>query len=462
MFDPIVYRRRREVLRETVRVGIVLLPGLDPSPINFAANPYPFRQDSSLLYYTGLNEPGNTLLIDIDADRETLYGVDSSLDDVIWSGPSPLLPELATTAGIGITGTPEQLAAAIQKAQDAGRTVHYLPPYRPDQVLSLARLLGVSPYQVNAGASAALIRAVVSQRSVKSPAEVAEIESALGLTRKLFQALVRHLPQENTGIGLAGILEGVARSNGSRMAFPPIITCRGEILHSAPDNQPFFAGGLLLMDIGAESREYYASDITRTLPIGGRFTPRQKDIYEIVLAAQKTAAEQAAPGVRFMDVHLQAAATLCEGLRDLGLMKGAVEDAIQEGAHALFCPHGLGHMLGLDVHDMESLGEDHVGYDRETIRSNQFGLSALRLGRRLEVDFVVTVEPGIYFIPALIDQWRQDGRWAPFIAFDKLAAYRKFGGIRIEDVIHITPRGSRFLGPVIPKSIATLEAACRV
>jgi Xaa-Pro aminopeptidase len=215
------------------------------------------------------------------------------------------------------------------------------------------------------------------------------------------------------------------------------------------------------MDIGAESREYYASDITRTLPVSGRFTTRQKDIYEIVLATQKTAAEQAAPGVRFRDVHLKAAATLCEGLRDLGLMKGAVEDAVQEGAHALFFPHGLGHMLGLDVHDMESLGEDNVGYDRETIRSDQFGLSALRLGRRLEVDFVVTVEPGIYFIPALIDRWRQDGRWTSFIAFDKLSAYRRFGGIRIEDVIHIMPRGSRFLGPMIPKSAATLEAACQ-
>jgi Xaa-Pro aminopeptidase len=258
-----------------------------------------------------------------------------------------------------------------------------------------------------------------------------------------------------------GVLEGIVRSYGSRWAFPPIITCHGEILHSAPDNQPFTSSGLLLMDIGVESPNFYASDITRTLPVCGRFTARQKDVYDIVLAAQKTAVAEAAPGVRFVDVHLKAAATICEGLRDLGLMRGAVEDAVQAGAHALFFPHGLGHMLGLDVHDMESLGEDHVGYDRETPRSNQFGLSALRLGRRLGVDFVVTVEPGIYFIPALIDQWRQDSRWAQFIDFEKLAAYRHFGGIRIEDVIQITPQGNRFLGPVIPKATATLEAACR-
>jgi len=461
MFDPIVYRRRRALLRENVPDGLVLFSGLSPSPINFAANPHPFRQDSCFLYYTGLNRPDCALMIDPETRRDTLYGPERTLEDALWSGPSPSLPELAMEAGLERTGTPGQLSAAIHKAQAAGRRVHYLPPYRPDQLLALSRLLGLPPDQVHDGASCTLIRAVVSQRSVKSPAEVAEIESALGLSRKLFQTLVAHLRRENTGMALSGILEGVARSNGRRMAFPPIITCRGEILHSAPDNQPFPSTGLLLMDIGAESRLYYASDITRTLPVCGRFTPRQKDIYEIVLAAQEAAVAQAAPGVRFVDVHLKAAATLCEGLRDLGLMKGPVADAVREGAHAMFFPHGLGHMLGLDVHDMEALGEDHVGYDRETARSDQFGRAALRLGRRLEVGFVVTVEPGIYFIPALIDRWRQDRRWSRFIAFDKLAAYRRFGGIRIEDVIHITPQGSRFLGPAIPKSTATVEAACQ-
>ena len=460
MFDPAIYRQRREDLIKTVRDGLILLPGLSPSPVNFAANPYPFRQDSSFLYYTGLNEPDDTLLIDVDTARETLYGTEPSLNDVIWSGPIPSLPERALAAAIANTGPPADLAAAIQKAHAAGRSIHYLPPYRPDQRLALHGLLGISLDQIDAGASPALIRAVISQRSVKSPAEVAEIESALGLSRRLFLALVRHLRQENTAVGLAGILEGIVKSNCSRFAFPPIVTCRGEVLHNALDNRPFAPSGLLLTDIGVESREHYASDISRTIPVSGRFTPRQKEIYDIVLAAQKTAVAQAAPGVRFVDLHRRAARMLCEGLRDIGLMMGAVEDAVQEGAHALFFPHGLGHMLGLDVHDMESLGEDAVGYDRETIRSDQFGLSSLRLGRRLEVDFVVTVEPGLYFIPPLIDQWRQDSRWRSFIAFDKLAPYRGFGGIRIEDVIHITPHGSRLLGPVIPKSTAPVEAAC--
>jgi len=462
MFAPLIYRQRREALTGNMRDGLLLLPGLCPSPVNFAANPYPFRQDSSFLYYTGLNEPGLTLLIDVDTARETLYRPEPGLDDAIWSGSMPSLQERAAAADIADTGPPEHLAAAIHKAQAAGRSIHYLPPYRPDQRLVLHGLLEMPLNQIDAGASSSLIRAVISQRSVKSPAEVSEIESALGLSRRLFLALVRHLRQENTAIALAGILEGIVTSSGSRFAFPPIVTCRGEILHNVPDNRPFAPSGLLLMDVGAESPEHYASDISRTIPVSGRFTPRQKEIYEIVLTAQKTAVAQVAPGVRFVDVHRRAAVTLCEGLRDIGLIKGAVEDAVQEGAQALFFPHGLGHMLGLDVHDMESLGEDNVGYDRETMRSDQFGLSALRLGRRLEVGFVVTVEPGLYFIPTLIDQWRQDRRWSSFIAFDKLVPYRDFGGIRIEDVVHITPLGSRILGPVIPKSIATVEAACAV
>jgi Xaa-Pro aminopeptidase len=303
---------------------------------------------------------------------------------------------------------------------------------------------------------------VVRQRSVKTSDEIVEIESALGLCRKLFQALVRHRLQENNAVALAGILEGITAAAGSRFAFSPLITSRGEILHNQPDNHPFKSSDLLLMDIGVESREHYASDITRTIPLSGRFSARQKDIYEIVLAAQKAAIARAAAGVRFLDVHRLAATTICEGLCDLGLMKGAAADAVHEGAHALFFPHGLGHMLGLDVHDMEALGEDNVGYDAETIRSDQFGLAALRLGRRLEADFVVTVEPGIYFIPALMDQWRQEGRWSDFIAFDKLAVYRNFGGIRIEDVVQITPHGGRVLGPVIPKAVATVEAACEI
>lgn len=462
MFDKTVYSQRRAVLTERFRSGLLLLPGLAPSPVNFAANPYPFRQDSSFLYYCGLNQPDCALLIDIDSGRETLSGPEDSLDDLIWTGPRPSLNELATRVGIAFTDSPERMKMAVQEALAADRTVHYLPSYRPDQLLTLSRLLAVSPERVNEGASQDLIRAVVFQRSVKTADEVAEVESALGLCRKLFQALLKHLRQENNAVALAGILEGIAKAAGRRFAFPPIITRRGEILHNQPDNHPFKPGDLLLMDIGVESREHYASDITRTIPVNGQFSARQKEIYEIVLAAQKTAIAQAAPGVRFMDLHRLAATTICEGLRDLGLMKGTVEDAVHEGAHALFFPHGLGHMLGLDVHDMESLGENNVGYDHDTVRSDQFGLASLRLGRRLEENFVVTVEPGIYFIPALMDQWRQESRWSAFIAFDKLVPYRRFGGIRIEDVIRITTRGGSVMGPVIPKAIATVEAACDI
>lgn len=460
MFDKTVYSQRRAVLTEKFRTGLLLFPGLALSPINFAANPYPFRQDSSFLYYSGINQPDCALTIDIDNGRETLYGPEAALDDFIWTGPQPSLKELAARAGIAHTDAPGSMAGMIQAALAAGRMIHYLPAYRPDLLLTLSRLLTVSPDRVNEGASQALIQAVVCQRSVKTADEVAEIESALGLCRKIFQALLKHLRQENNAVALAGIMEGMAKAARRRLAFSPIITRRGEILHNQPNNDPFNPADLLLIDIGVESREHYASDITRTIPVSGQFSPRQKEIYEIVLAAQKTVIAQAAPGVRFMELHRLAATKICEGLRDLGLMKGTVEDAVHEGAHALFFPHGLGHMLGLDVHDMESLGEDNVGYDKNTVRPDQFGLASLRLGRRLEENFVVTVEPGIYFIPALMDQWRQESRWSSFIAFDKLAPYRRFGGVRIEDVVWITARGGSVLGPVIPKAVATVEAAC--
>ena len=460
MFDQSVYRQRRTHLMERFDTGLLLFPGHAPSPINFADNPYPFRQDSSFLYFCGLNLPGCALVIDIDHEQVILYGPQADLNDIIWTGPRPSLEELAARSGIGLTDSLKALADTLQQAAAMGRPVHYLPAYRADQKLMLGQLLSLSPEQVNDGVSPTLTKVVIAQREAKTSEEVAEIESAMGLCRKLFQTLIQHLHQENTAVALAGILEGVVKSAGRRFAFPPIITSRGEVLHNHPDNKPFNSGDLLLMDMGAESREHYASDFTRTIPVDGRFSTRQKDIYEIVLAAQKAAIAGATPGVRFLDLHLLAASTICDGLQNLGLMKGPVEDAVRQGAHALFYPTGLGHMIGLDVHDMESLGEDHVGYDDEIGRSSQFGLAALRLGRRLQAGFVVTVEPGIYFIPELIDQWRQDDRWASFIAFDKLESYRRFGGIRIEDVVHVTSQGSRVLGPIIPKASATIEAAC--
>jgi len=459
MFDPSVYCHRRDMLKQQLRSGLVLFPGHSPSPINFEANPYPFRQDSSFLYYGGPNQPNCTLLIDIDDDQETLHGPEASPDDIVWTGRMPSMAERAEQAGIRHSGSTEQVETVLRKARADDRPIHYLPAYRPDQMLALSQWLAVSPRQVNHESSLDLIRAVVVQRSIKAPEEIAEIESALGLSRMLFQAVVKALRHDKNGVGLAGTLEGIVKSAGRRFAFPPIITSHGEILHNRPDNHPFGPNDLLLVDMGAESREHYASDVTRTMPVGGQFSQRQREIYEIVLAAQKAAIAQAKTGIKFVDLHRLAAETICAGLGDIGLMRGSVEEAVSAGAHALFFPHGLGHMLGLDVHDMESLGEDHVGYDAETKRSDQFGLAALRLGRRLESNFVVTIEPGIYFIPALIDQWRQEGRCASFIAFDKLEPYRRFGGLRIEDVVRVTPEGGRVLGPVIPKAVATVEAA---
>jgi Xaa-Pro aminopeptidase len=460
MFAPEIYRQRRDRLYREVAGGVLVLLGHAESPINFAANPYPFRQDSSFLYYVGLNEPDCLLVADIDKGRETLFGPEPSLDDAVWTGPRPSLGRYAAKAAIVHSDRLDHAPDAVAGLLKGGRRLHYLPPYRPDQVLRLSRLLRVPHEGVARGASLDFIRAVVAQRSIKTADEVAEIESALGVCRNLFRALVHHLTRETTAAGLAGILEGIVSGAGRRWAFAPIVTARGEILHGKPDTAPLTPGDLLLMDIGTESGEHYASDITRTVPVGGRFQARQKAVYETVLAAQQAAIAAAAPGVTFMALHRLAARVICEGLCSLGLMRGKVEDAVAEGAHALFFPHGLGHMLGLDAHDMEALGEDHVGYDHDTARSGQFGLAALRLGRRLEAGFVVTVEPGIYFIPALIDRWRQDKRWSSFIAFDKLDPYRRFGGVRIEDVVGIAAHGARVLGPDIPKAAATVEAAC--
>lgn len=460
MFAPEVYRQRRDRLYRNVGGGVLIFLGHAASPVNFAANPYPFRQDSSFLYYVGLDQPDYLLVADIDRGRETLYGPEPSPDDALWSGPRPGLAACAARTAVSHAERLDRAPGAIAEMLKNGRRLHYLPVYRADQVLQLSRLLAVSPGQVGPGASLEFIRAVVAQRSIKTAEEVAEIESALGLCRNLFRTLVQHLPHATTAVGLAGILEGVVRAAGRRLAFSPIVTTRGEILHGKPDTTALRPGDLLLMDIGTESGEHYASDITRTVPVGGRFQARQKAIYDIVLAAQKAAIAAAAPGVPFLTLHRLAAGVICEGLCSLGLMRGRVDDAVAAGAHALFFPHGLGHMLGLDAHDMESLGEDHVGYDKKIRRSDQFGLAALRLGRRLEAGFVVTVEPGIYFIPALIDRWRREGRWGSFIAFEKLAPYRDFGGVRIEDVILMTADGARVLGPVIPKTAAAVEAAC--
>ncbi len=459
MFSKQTYRTRRAHLVNSVRSGLVLFPGHQSSPINFGANAYPFRQDSTFLYYGGPSSPGRAVVVDCDANEAWLCGSEPEPDEALWSGPAPTLEAGADAGAFDRLESLDALPDLLAAAQRAGRPIHFLPDYRADITLTLARLLSIPARRVQAGVSLKLIAAVVAQRAVKTDEEVAEIEVALGICRNIFQEIATAGLADQMPAAIVGRMAMVALSRDSRFAFAPIVTPHGDILHGGVAAEPLKTGDLLVVDVGVESPRGYAADITRTLPVGGRFDRRQRDIYEIVLKAQKTAIAALAPGVRFRDVHLDAAAVICQGLKEMGIMYGDVEEAVAEGAHALFFPHGLGHMLGLDAHDMEALGEDHVGYDDETRRSRQFGLASLRLGRRLESGNIVTVEPGIYFNRGLIERWRAAQRAAAFIDYGKLAAFEGFGGIRIEDDVLVTDTAARVLGPTIPKSVATVEAS---
>ena len=456
MFDASTYAARRAELARLVGGGCILLPANDLVGMNYRANTFPFRQDGTFLYFTGLDVPGLCLWLDCESGRETLFGSDPGLEHTIWSGPAPCLAELAGLSGIGASGSMRELEDAVNQAR--GRVVHYLPPYQGDASLLLSRLLAVAPQTIEAGHSAALIRAIVELRSVKSADEVSQIRRAVALSAEMYAAVLDVCRAGVTEMELYGRMQGFILGRGSREAFPMILSRRGEVLHNHSHDQTLAGGDLLLVDSGVVSPLGYASDITRTLPVSGGFAPRQRDIYEIVLAALAAGTARMAPGVPFVDCHLAAARAVAKGLTDLGLMRGDPAEAVAQGAHALFFPHGLGHMLGLDVHDMEALGEDYVGYDEEFRRSAQFGLSGLRMARRLRPGFVMTVEPGIYFIPALIGQWREARRLEEFINYEALEAYLDFGGIRIEDDVLVTEQGHEVLSVAIPKEPAAVCA----
>ena len=459
MFETRTYVRRRRLLKKQVGSGLILFPGNAESPMNYPANGYPFRQDSSFLYFFGLDGPGLAGLIDIDADRELLFGNDVDLEDIIWTGPQPLIAERAAKVGIRETARKDGLGEVLKAALAKKRKIHYLPPYRADQAQAIATWMGIPVPRVGVGASVDLIRAEVAQRSVKSAEEVAEIEAALSILCPAYFAAMHMARAGKTETYVLGAMEGITRSLGASWAFPPIVTVNGHIFHNLGAGNVLSRGRILVADTGVESPLHYACDVTRSIPVGGRFNRRQRDIYEAVLSVQMEAIRAIRPGARYRDVHLAAARNVAERLKDLKLMKGDAAEAVAAGAHALFFPHGLGHMLGLDVHDMEGLGENHVGYDDSVRRSSQFGLAYLRMARELRPGHVLTVEPGIYFIPALIDDWRARSRFTEFIDYDRVEAFRDFGGIRIEDDVLVTDRGRRVLGPPIPKTVADVEEA---
>jgi len=460
MFDAPTYRSRRRSLLEQARPqsGLVLLLGNRRVPQNYVDNPYPFRQDSTFLYYFGLDRPDLYGLVDLDDGTARLYGEEAAFDEVVWSGEQPSLHDQAAAAGVETVAPPSHLEARLARAREQDRPIHFLPPYRDEHRLRYESLLNIPHEQLTEAASEALIQAVVQQRSVKTPAEVTEIETALDRTARIHACAQQRAVPGTTEQEIVGTMAGEVTADGGAFSFPPTCSVRGEVLHNRCYTNTLSDGDLLLVDAGATSPRHYAGDITRVTPVGGAFTDRQRTVYEAVLAAQTAAIDALAPGVPFIEIHRHAAQVLTERLITLGLMQGDADEAVAAGAHALFFPHGLGHLMGLDVHDMESLGEDHVGYADDQTRSEQFGLHSLRLARPLEPGFVVTVEPGCYFIPPLINQWRDERRHDRFINYDRVDDFLELGGVRIEDDVLITEDGARVLGPDIPKAPAAVEA----
>lgn len=458
MFSSKTYIDRRHHLSSSIKdKGIVLIFGNEESPMNYTDNTYAFRQDSNFLYFAGLNQAHLALSIDLETGESVLFGNELSLDHIVWMGPQPSLKEQAALVGINKVINYQDGLNSIQSAYENGRNIHYLPPYRTDRLLLISQLLGKTVEEIQKEVSIELCKSVISLRSYKSQEEITEMEKAVNITKAMHIAAIKTAKVGQKEAHIAGVVEGIAIGGGGRLSYPCIATINGHILHNHYHGNELKEGDLLLLDSGASATSMYAGDITRTFPISSTFNDQQKEVYKIVLDAQVQTIKALKPGVPFLDLHLLAATIITDGLKALGLMKGDTQEAVAQGAHALFFPHGLGHMIGLDVHDMEDLGEDLVGYDDEIKRSKQFGLNALRLGKRLEEGFVVTIEPGIYFIPVLIDQWQEEKKHLDFICYDNLEEYRNFGGIRIEDNIQITANGYHILGEPIPKSVDDIE-----
>ncbi len=467
MFDKHIYQQRRAQLRKMMHEGIVLLFGNNNAPCNYPANAYqPFRQDSAFLYYFGQKRDGLVGVIDIDNDCDLLVGDDIDIEDIVWYGSVDSVADMAHQVGVEHSAPMSKLADICDEAHRKGRKIHFLPPYRHDIKIQLMDLLGIHPSKQKEAASMQLILAVVEMRSAKQPEEIEELERAAEIGYRMHTTAMRLIRPGVTEKYIAGQIDGIAYSYGAMPSFGTIFSQHGEIMHGNPSMNQLEDGRLVLCDCGAETINHYCSDNTRTMPVNGKYSQRQLDIYTIVEACHDYVLEVAKPGVKYMDVHLAVCRLMTERLKELGLMRGDVDAAVEAGAHALFLPHGLGHMMGMDVHDMEGFDQRYVGFDSETQpRLDQFGTNALRMGRRLQEGFVVTDEPGIYFIPALIDDWRARHHNEEFLVFDEIEKFKDFGGIRLEDDVLITADGCRFIGnniiPYHPKDVEAYMAEHR-
>lgn len=457
MFEKEVYTNRRDQLRSKIKSGVILLLGNVDSPMSYSDNTFTFRQDSSFLYFFGLDFQGLAGVIDVDNQTDFIFGNDVDMDDIVWMGPQVTIAENAEKVGVKKSAPSKELYNYLSNAIGQGRKIHFLPPYRGENKVLLQQLLGLNAARLNNYASVELIQAIVELRSTKEDREIAEMEKACAIGYDMHMTAMKMAKPGIIEQEIVGKMEGVVISHGGVVSFPTILSQNGQTLHNHKHNLILEKGRMIVVDAGAESPSHYASDFTRTIPVGGRFTPKQKEIYDIVLAANNKTAELSKPGVTFQSVHFAISEFIAGRLKDLGLMKGDIKEAVRQGAHALFFVHGIGHMIGLDVHDMEDLGQVYVGFDQQIRPIDQFGTNCLRMGRKLQPGFVVSDEPGIYFIPALIDQWQSEKKYNDFINYEKVNEYRNFGGIRVEDDLLITADKCRRLGehrvPVTPEEI---------
>jgi Xaa-Pro aminopeptidase len=460
MFKSEIYIRRREELHKKVKSGMALFIGNSEASMNYPDNTYHFRQDSDFLYFFGLDLPGLIGLMDFDSGKDKIFGNDYEIDDIIWMGPQPVVKELASKCGITDSAPVAKLEDIVKDVLSKKRKIHFLPPYRGETKMTLAKLLKENPCQMKTHSSVDLIKAVISMRSIKEKVEIDEIEKAVDIAYEMHVTAMKMCKPGVREQDIFGTIEGIALAKGGGTSFPIILSINGQTLHNHSHGNILTKGKMMVTDAGAETNLHYASDITRTTPVGGKFNQKQKEIYEIVLKANTEAIKATKPGISNRDLHFMACKIITTELKNLGLMKGDVDDAVAAGAHALFMPHGLGHMMGLDVHDMEALGENFIGYNDEVKRSEQFGTAFLRFALPYKPGHVFTVEPGCYFIPELIEKWKTEQKFKEFINYSKIDSYMSIGGIRIEDNVLITEKGHKLLGKPIPKTMKEVESIC--
>lgn len=458
LFESAVYTRRRSVLKKKIAAGLIILMGNEESGMNYKDNWYPFRQDSNFLYYFGINTASLVAVIDADSGEEIIFGNELTIEDIVWTGPLPSLGEMAAAVGVTKTQPYNNVETIIRSAMASGRQIHFIPPYRPENKIKLAQWLQVAVDAVGQMVSVPLIKAIISQRACKEECEVAEMHKASIISADMHLAAMRYAKAGMKEYEVMAKVKEAAYAQNASLSFHPIVTIHGETLHNVYSGNTIQEGQMILCDAGAATDMNYAGDLTCTFPVGKKFTGRQKEIYEIVLHAHQTSVAMLKPGVLFKDVYLNAAQKIVEGMQQLGVMKGNAAEAVAAGAHAMFFQCGLGHMIGLDVHDMEDLGEPYVGYTDELKKSTLFGMKSLRLGRALEPGFTLTVEPGIYMIPQLMDKWEAENKFTEFINYPALQSYRDFSGIRVEEDYLITETGYRLLGKKLPMTVAEVEA----